>query len=112
MGDILPHSETTNSNLSSKTDSVLSRNADHQDTPVSVPAPCTAAPHNTGSALSVRSLSDSGDTKTGHCVNGKLRGWTVDTEKDGHTQTEEFWIFCTNCNNRVKVRIYERVSIT
>ena len=99
VGTTVTRSETINSNLSSKTDSAISRKSEEQDESVLSLAPCRHGVQNTGSAiLSVRSLSESGSAQNGHLPNGRLRGWVIDKEKDRHSQTEEFKMFCVKCD--------------
>ena len=104
-GTVVPHSGTINSSLSSKTESHRSKTSDEEEVTGLGLAPCRHGVQNTGSAtLSAHSLLTNGSTQNGHLPNGKLKGWAVDKEKDGHSQTEEFQVFCVHCDSRVKVR--------
>eukprot|EP00090_Calanus_glacialis_P014753 TRINITY_DN23618_c0_g1_i1.p1 TRINITY_DN23618_c0_g1~~TRINITY_DN23618_c0_g1_i1.p1 ORF type:complete len:691 (-),score=130.24 TRINITY_DN23618_c0_g1_i1:169-2037(-) len=104
VGTTVTRSETINSSLSSKTESHRSKKSEEPEETAMGLAPCRHGVQNMGSAvLSVHSLSESGSTQNGHLPNGRLRGWAVDKEKDGHSQTEEFRVFCVNCDTRVKV---------
>ena len=107
VGTTVTRSETINSSLSSKTESHRSKKSEEPEETAMGLAPCRHGVQNMGSArsavLSVHSLSESGSTQNGHLPNGRLMGWAVDKEKDGHSQTEEFRVFCVNCDTRVKV---------
>ena len=91
---------TTPTTVSSKTESQRSRvTMDQEETGLGL-GPCKHGVQNTGSAtLSVQSL----PSNNGHLPGGRVRGWALDKEKDGHSQTEEFRVFCVNCDTRVKV---------
>ena len=100
----MTRSETINSSLSFKTESHRSKKSEeHKETAMGL-ASCRHGEQNMGSAvLSVHSLSESGSTQNGLLPNGRLRGWAVDKEKDGHGQTEEFRVFFANFDTKVKV---------